>query len=132
MILTFQRLKLTFPYLNRKKLTVADFYAAADKFQVDIFEIRLKLRGYWFFDLAEKQDYIFLQKGQTGLKWLETAYHEIFHALGCSEYEANAFGLVAMIPQINLFDYSFLEDHPTRHVAKLFREREKVYFLYGV
>jgi len=130
---TCNRLKLTFPTLNEREQTVDDFYLAADLRQVEIFEARLKRRGYWAFDLEERQDYIFLKKEINKLKWLETALHEMFHACGCNEFEANAFRLVALIPLPLLADkWCWLELNPTLYARKLWNEREKVYFLFGV
>lgn len=131
-MLTYQKLKTIFPALNEKSLGADDYFQVMDSLQVPLFELRLKKRGYSVYDFDERQDYIFLKKGMNRLKYLETLSHEVFHTVvGCTEFEANAFRLVALIPEKDL-DGTFLEENPTLYAWKLFRERQKIRFLYGV
>jgi Zn-dependent peptidase ImmA (M78 family) len=127
------------PAFNERALTAEDFFVLGETSQIDIAELKLKKRGYhvWY----EGDDYIFIKKGLRGLKWLETAFHELFHAVlqvpmksmhAKQQLVANAFALIALIPLPMLNDYSFLEENPTTHAYWLFKERQRVLFLYGI
>lgn len=139
MMLAYSHLKQIIPALNERALTPADFYNIANAKSIDVCEMKLKKRGYHAF--AGGEDFVFIKKTLRGLKWLETAFHELFHAAtSCpvdylherQQREATALALIALIPLAQLADYAFLEENPTRHAFWLFKERQKVYFLYGV
>ena len=123
---------MTFPKLNERQLTVDDFYTVAGQFEIEIFELKLRRRGYALFDYQTKEDFIVLKKGMNELMFLETIWHEWAHTQGLNEFEANAFRLIAMIPLPKLLDYSWLEENPTHYAYKLWKERRRVYFFYGI
>lgn len=131
MIHSYQRIKRILPLLNEAELTVEDFQKVIDTNKIGLIELRLKQRGYHFFDLITRESWIVLKKGLEYLKYLETLAHEFFHAcLGCSEFEANAFRLLALIPQSALMNFDWLEANPSKYAYKLWRERQRLFFLY--
>ena len=133
MNLSFCKLKKIFPKLNERELTLEDFYSVASEYQISIVEMRLKRRGYSLFDLETRQDFIFVKKDLDSLKMLETVYHEVCHSLiSANETEANAFRLIALIPATKLDSYDWLEENPTKYAFKLWQERLRVRFLFGV
>lgn len=139
MMLCYERIKKIIPAFNERPLTEDDFYFLTEVNNIDVCEMKLKKRGYHVWD--GEDDYIFIKKTLRGLKWMETAFHELFHAMlqiplkymhRRQQLEANAFALIALIPLPMLQSYSFLEENPTRHAYWLFKERQKIFFLYGV
>ena len=67
----------------------------------------------------------------------ETPNQAFFHGLhdvqdAKDEAEADAFALVALIPLDKIDSFDFLEEHPNRYARKLFEDRKKLKFLYGV
>ncbi len=139
MRLSYERIKKTIPAFNERELTEQDFSILADAHEIDVCEMTLRRRGYHVWN--DKNDYIFIKKSLMGVKWRETAFHELFHALLSApietmrdkqQLEAVCLSLIALIPLPLMRDYQFLEENPTRYARRLFKEREKVYFLYGV
>lgn len=139
MMLSYQRIKEVIPAFNERPLTPEDFFFLTETNDIDVCEMKLKRRGYHVWD--DGDDYIFIKKTLRGLKWQETAFHELFHALvqvplaiihRKQQLEASAFALIALVPLPMLRDYDFLEQNPTRHAYWIYRERQRVYFLYGV
>jgi Zn-dependent peptidase ImmA (M78 family) len=137
--LSYERVKQIIPAFNERALTSEDFFLLGETSEIDIAEIKLKKRGYHVWD--DGDDYIFIKKTLRGLKWLETAFHELFHAVlqaplkgmhAKQQLVANAFALIALIPLPMLEDYSFLEENPTAHAFWLYKERLRVKFLYGI
>ncbi len=139
MMLSYNKVKEIIPAFNERPLTPEDFFILTEMNDIDVCEMKLKKRGYHVWE--DGDDYIFIKKTLCGLKWLETAFHELFHAVlqiptGYMHFkqqmEANAFALIALIPLPMLDGYSFLEENPTTHAYWLFKERRRVFFLYGV
>lgn len=137
--MAYDIIKKLIPAYNERALTEDDFSFLADTNEIGVCELPLKKRGYHAWDAGI--DCVFIRKTLKGLKWLETAFHELFHALlqvPCDflhdrqQKEVVALCLIALIPLPMMENYLFLEENPTPHAKKLFREREKVYFLYGV
>jgi Zn-dependent peptidase ImmA (M78 family) len=139
MMLSYIRIKEIIPAFNERPLTPEDFFYLTAENDIFVSEIKLKKRGYHVWE--EGEDFIFIKHSLRGLKWLETAFHELFHAvlqiptkyLHCrQQIEANAFALIALIPQKLLTSYQFLEENPTTYAHWLFKERKRVFFLYGI
>lgn len=137
--LSYNKIKEIIPAFNERSLEAEDFFFLTETNSIDVCEMKLKKRGYHVWEDGE--DYIFIKKTLRGLKWLETAFHEMFHAVlqvptnyihHKQQLEANAFALIALIPLPMLDGYSFLEENPTAHAHWLFKERKRVYFLYGI
>ncbi len=49
-----------------------------------------------------------------------------------AEFEADALATIALVPKLALDSYDFLEEHPNRYARQLFKNRQKLEFLYGV
>ena len=49
-----------------------------------------------------------------------------------NEFEADALAVIALIPLSALKSFDFLEENPNRYAKKIYKDRQKVYFLYGV
>lgn len=139
MMLSYLKIKEIIPAFNERALTPEDFFLLAETNNIDVCEMKLKRRGYYVWD--DGDDYVFIKMSLRGLKWLETAFHELFHALTSipvdylhhkQQIEANAFALIALIPLPSLKSYAFLEENPTSNAQWLFKERKRVFFLYGV
>lgn len=135
----FRIVKGFIPHFNERQVTENDCFFLVDLKHIDFTEMKLKRRGYHVFD--DGIDYVFVKKTLRGLKWLETAIHELFHVITGApmdeihdkqQREVVALCLIALIPLPMMMDYRFLEENPTPYARRLFREREKVYFLYGV
>lgn len=136
---SYDIVKKLIPSLNERQLTDVDFSFTADFKGFDVCEMKLKKRGYHVWD--DGVDYIFIKKALRGIKWLETAFHELFHAVlqipmkalhDKQQKEVVALSLIAIIPFPMLENYTFLEENPTPYARRLFKEREKIYFFYGV
>lgn len=109
MLLTFDILKNALPDLNRRRFTADDFWQITDARQCEVFELRLKKKGYYLTD--GRENYIFLKCALRELAWLEAAFHEMIHLLvhyPCKflyrrhQTEARAFALIAMFPKDDL------------------------------
>ena len=133
MQLSLLRWKELFPHLNERTITVEDFYQIADNHQVTIFELRIKKRGIAVTDLTDNSKYVCLKKGLNRLHYLETLAHEIAHIVcGNCEFEANAFRLIAIIPESCLCSYDWLDENPTKYAFSLWQERLRVKFLHRI
>ena len=138
-MLSYLKIKEIIPAFNERPLTDADFFFLTDTNRIEVNEIKIKKRGYHIW--KDGAVFIFIRKTLRGLKWLETAFHELFHAvlqiptryLHCKQQiEANVFALIALIPLPMLNGYSFLEENPTTYAHCLFKERKRVFDLYGI
>ena len=139
-MLSYLKIKEIIPAFNERPLTDADFFFLTDTNRIEVNEIKIKKRGYHVWEDGE--DFIFIRKTLRGLKWLETAFHELFHAVlqiptrywrhYKQQIEANAFALIALIPAPMLRGLAFLEEHPTIYAHYLFKERKRVFDLYGI
>lgn len=102
-----------------------------------------------FYFCAKSKFYIVIKRTLRGLRRTFALAHELAHHFlhvgnltetafffgliqSKNELEANAFATVALVPLSALNDYAFLEDHPNAFARKLFEDRKKLYFLYGV
>ena len=137
MNLAFRILKSYFPELNERFYDELDFWFFCDDRGIDASERKMKKKGYYVAD--ESGDYIFIDSRLRSPRKLEVIFHELTHALlhfptpelkSRQQFEAQALALIFLIPQKALFDYSWLEENPTRYAFKLFRERQRLYFLY--
>lgn len=132
MQLSFSRIKTYFPNLNETPIKIEDCQKVLTAQNIPLLEVRLKRRGYHLYNFDTKQDFIAVKRGLKELQYIETLFHEIGHVFGLSEFEANAFRLIAIIPQPALMSFDWLHDHPTAYALKLWNERRRVYFLYGI
>lgn len=131
---------------NQKILTEADFYEICEREQITVLE--LDVPASFYFSVLGKH-FIVLRKRLRGLRRTFVMFHELAHyflhggkAAECAfffgllenknEIEAEAMATVALIPKFALDSYDFLEDHPNRYARKLFENRQKLEFLYGI
>lgn len=140
MLQTFELVKQELPELNEIPVTPERILSVIEQKRIDFVEKKQVKNGYHVWDDGE--DYIFLKKGLTGLKWLEAAIHELIHALtqvpldfiyNKQQKEARVLSIIAIIPLPLLKDkWTFLEENPTRYARQLWNEREQILFLYGM
>lgn len=129
-----------------KVLTETDFYAICEKEQIKILEMDAAASFYF---CTQGHPVIVLDKKLKGLRKLFAAFHELAHHFlhggthfesafffglmeSKNEVEADALALVALIPLSQICDISFLEENPNRYALKLFKDRQRLYFLYGI
>jgi Zn-dependent peptidase ImmA (M78 family) len=139
MRLAFEKLKTLIPALNIRPLTEADFWFAAERYDIQVFEIPLKNNGYYVYE--DERDYIFLKATLKGILWLETANHELMHALlhhpnegihDRQQAEADALALICMMPIGDLEDLSHSADSMDHDHYHLYQQRMVVYKKYGL
>lgn len=131
---------------NERQLSADDFYNICEVENITIIEMETSTS---FYMTANNKSFIILKKNLRGLRRNFTQFHELAHHFlhggrgitgafyfglldNTQELEADALALIALIPLPELKSYEFLEDHPNRYAVKLFRERQRLYFLYGV
>lgn len=132
--------------VNVRFLTEACFLAICEAEGIEIIETSGKFSWYMTVD---NQPFIVLPRRKRGLKRLFAAFHELahhfrhyghapnqvfFHGLvnDKEEIEADAFATVCLCPKFALKTYEFLEEHPNKFAARIYRNRQKLDFLYGV
>jgi Zn-dependent peptidase ImmA (M78 family) len=93
--------------------------------------------------------FIVLKKKLKGLRKAFAMFHELAHHFlhgakesanafyfgmieSKQEIEADAMATIALVPKFMLNSYDFLEEHPNRFARQLFRNRQKLEFLYGI
>jgi Zn-dependent peptidase ImmA (M78 family) len=130
---------------NRRELTERDFYAICEAEGIQVTEMDVPV-SFYFCLLGER--HIILNKKLKGIKKTFTMFHELAHHFlhgtdlpetamffglnkSKSELEADAIALLAIIPK-KIGDFSFLDDHPNRYAKKLFKDRQRLNFLYGI
>lgn len=137
--------KLTKYGFNRRELTEADFYRICEK--EGVFVIEMNVAKSFHFS-AGGVKFIVLNKKLKGLRRLFDMFHELAHYFlhgGDDEYaffhgltddkaerEADAVALMAMIPAGRIGCFEFLNDHPNRFAKKLWKDRQRLFFLYGI
>lgn len=130
---------------GHRAFTEDDFNAICVAEDIEIFWSRKKY-AFYFTDPDKDIRAIVLPDRETGLKRLFAMYHELAHHLlhggdepcvafmGLSdskyESEADAFALVALMPKAQLAEIEIFED--SRFARKLWRERQKILFYYGI
>lgn len=132
--------------VNREFLTESDFLHICESEGIEIIETAGRFSWYM---TVENQPFIVLPRRLRGLRRLFAAFHELahhfrhyghapnqvfFHGLTSDkeEFEADGFATVCLVPKAALESYDFLEDHPNRFARQLFKNRQKLEFLYGV
>lgn len=134
MRLAFDKLKSLIPALNTRPLTEADFWFATERYDIQVFEIPLRRNGYYVYE--DGDDYIFLRSTLQGILWLETANHELMHALlhcPAAEFhdkqqaEADTLALIAMMPIGDLEDLALRADSMDREHYELFVKRMEAF-----
>lgn len=131
---------------NEKFLTDKDFYDICEQENITVLEMDVTNS---FYMSVKRKSFIILKKKLKGLQKSFAMFHELSHHFlhgtneGTSafyfgllntkdEFEADALATIALVPRFALSSYDFLEEHPNRYARQLFRNRQKLEFLYGV
>lgn len=131
---------------NIRILTENDFYAICECEGIEVLEMDIAAS---FYMSVSGKCFIVLSKKLKGLKRIFVMFHELAHHFlhggrdaaqafyfglleTKNEFEADSVALIAMIPLSSLKSFEFLEEHPNRYARKLYRDRQRLYFLYGV
>lgn len=131
---------------GEKSLTETDFYAICENENIRILETDAATSFYF---CASGKPVIVLDKKLKGLPKLFAAFHELAHHFlhggthfqsafffglteSKNEFEADALSLIALIPAFKIGNTDFLDENPNRYALKLFKDRQRLYFLYGI
>lgn len=100
---------------NRRALTEADFHRICRRERISVAEMPLPVPGYYM--VCRGKSFIVIDARQRGVHWLYTAFHELAHHFlhvpdpnataiyfrrapqSKAEFEAEAFAVVALIPE---------------------------------
>lgn len=114
----------------------------------DITVLYLDVPTSFYFSVRNKY-FIVLKKSLKGLRRTFALAHELAHHFlhggkdtanafffglieSRNEFEADAMATIALVPRFMLNSYDFLEEHPNRYARQLFKNRQKLEFLYGI
>lgn len=122
-----------------------DFYQICEAEGIEIIWSEERFSFYFSTDFGK---FITLPKRLTGLKLLFAGLHELGHHFlsagkpyavewhnmhdGRDEAECDAVALIALMPIGYLHRTDFLDTYPQTYAKKLYDERLRLYFLYGV
>jgi len=132
--------------VNQKIMTEDDFLRICELEGIEIIETTGKFSWYM---VVDNVPFIVLPRRKRGIKRLFAAFHELAHHFrhygkqpfqvffygltdDKDEFEADAFSTVCICPKYALGSYDFLEEHPNKFARKLFINRQKLEFLYGI
>jgi Zn-dependent peptidase ImmA (M78 family) len=132
--------------INERPQTEKDFHEICEAEGIEVIWSNDKFSWYM---TVEHEPFIVLPKRKRGIKLLFDMFHELahhfahygdapnqvfFHGLtdDKNEFEADMMALIALIPLKALDSFDFLEDNPSRFAKKLYKERQRLYFLYGI
>ena len=130
---------------NRRILTETDFYRICAGEKIKVLELDVSAS---FYMSVSNESFIVLSKKLKGLKRTFVMFHELSHHFlhggtdaasafyfglleSKNEFEADALALIALIPIEALESFDFLDDHPNRYARKLYKDRQRLNFLYG-
>lgn len=131
---------------NERFLTESDLLDICE--QENITVLSCDVPTSFYLDV-EGEYFIVLQKTLKGLPRDFALAHEIsHHLLHCgattdrafflnlldskNEVEADALATIALCPRRALYSFDFLEEHPNAFARRVFKNRQKLDFLYGV
>lgn len=131
---------------NEKFLTEHDFYEICEQENITVLEMEVSTS---FYMSVSGKSFIVLKKKLKGLRKTFTMFHELSHHFlhggnratnafyfgllnTKAEFEADTLATIALVPNFALRSYEFLDEHPNRYAKQLFRNRQKIQFLYGV
>lgn len=138
--------KYSYLGVNKQFLTEVDFLRICETENIEIIETGERFSWYM---VVENEPFIVLPKRKRGIERLFAAFHELAHhfrhyghspnqvffynlANTKDEFEADAFSTVCLVPKLALQSYEFLEEHPNKFARKIFKNRRKLEFLYGI
>lgn len=121
-----------FSLIDREKIEIIEtsgknsFYFTVE--DVPFIAVPKKLKGIeLYFHLLHELGHHFNDHGKT-------PNQAFFHGLSDSpeETKADVFALVALIPKRLIGSYEFLDNHPNKFARKIYNDRIRISFLYGV
>lgn len=133
--------------LNERRLTDSDLDAICERDRITV--LAEDVATAFYLSVMDRH-LIVIPKRLRGLKREFAIWHEIGHHLlhggrdagtqafwyglleTRNEAEANAFATIALIPRPALDSYDWLEENPSRFAQQLWRDRQRLLFLYGV
>lgn len=140
--------KIKIDGFNQRSLTESDALTFCEENEITVLESDVPTSFYF---CCYGRHFIVLKKSLRGLKKLFSLYHEICHFSrhsGCeassqaffyglieskNETEADAFATICLVPVTALDNWDFLESHPrSRYAKKLFKDRQRLAFLYQI
>jgi Zn-dependent peptidase ImmA (M78 family) len=131
--------------LNKRPLTADDFYRICRREQVKVHEIPLLVPGFYM--VVRGKPHLYINSSLRGIAWLLAAFHELGHHLlhappnstvayfyklkpnTKEENEAEAFALIALIPESLMFQLIASEEYAEDYgfSAELLKERCNLY-----
>lgn len=150
MKLLLASLRRHFPDVNRRPVTVEDFEAFCRRRRITVHSIPLRVPG--FFMVTRGQPHLYVNSALRGVAWLHAALHELAHYLlhtppyetvayfyrlkphTREEVEADAFAILALIPQSLLKRLAESEEYAEDHglPSELLKERAELFARYGI
>ena len=144
MIISLKKLK-RFGF-NEREQREEDFYRICEIEKITVLELNVPTSFYF---ACNGEFFIVIKKTLRGIKKTFSMFHELAHHFlhgGSSKPNAYFFGLiesrneleadmiatVAMIPKNKIGCLDFLEEHSNRFAKKIWKDRQKLYFLYGI
>lgn len=138
--------KLSTYGFNQRPLSEADFYRICEEEYIEIIE---RFQSNTFYMVIEGKPFIVIGTRKRGLKRLYAMFHELAHHFlhagrllneaffygqieNKQEFEADAFATIALIPYYKIGDFDFLEEHPNKFARRIFNDRKKIEFLFGI
>lgn len=128
MNLAFRKLKGALPGLNKRPFTLADFYRICRREKIKVHEIPLRVPGFYMVNRGHA--HLYLNSALRGVAFLLAALHELGHHFlhapptrtvayfyrlppnSKKELEAQAFALIALIPDWLLKKFLANEENP--------------------
>lgn len=132
---------------NDRPLTETDFHRICEAEHIEIVWSDTKFSFYFS---AFGLSCITLPKRLRGLRLLFAMYHELAHHFlhagkqpsvlwlkmphenGKEETEADALACIALIPKRDLGKFGILDEYPRGFAKKIYNDRLRIYFLFGV
>lgn len=133
---------------NEKALTEEDFYRICEAERITVLEMDVSKT---FYMTVLKKKFIVVRKKAKGIRRTFEMFHELAHHFvhgdrdgsaakafffglleNKNEREADALAIIALLPLRSMGDFKFLDEHPNRFAKRLWRERQRIYFLYGI
>lgn len=146
MIFILSKIKNLLPEFNERSLTENDFYTICEAEGITLIE-HDKPFSWWM--TVENKPFIVLNKRLRGIKRLYVMWHELGHHFlhfgsepnqvyfsemtkSKAELEADILAILAVCPMKALQTNDFVEEYPNKFATKLFKERQKILFLYRI
>lgn len=142
----FSLKKISHYGFNLRPLTEKDFYEICELENITVLEEDVFTS---FYMSVNGRNFIVLKKRLKGLRKIFSMFHELAHHFlhggkeatnafyfgmleSKQEIEADAIATIALVPRFMLASYDFLEEHPNRYARQIFRNRQKLEFLYNI